>query len=368
MMYTYFLQSVNGGAIKIGKSQRPPEDRRKGCQTGNPHALFVVGVLSGDKESELHNMWTNLKTNPHTGEKYKGEWFHNSEELVSFINAKARQKELLHDLIPAKSIGKPKVYTDEEQVVIEEKKVINKVQIQDGFLDCDYIVNVGEEYNENEDEIYRMTEDGWFTYMRPRDMGFCLYKETGDEKYLIIDDETGDVEESVSVDYDQLDRGEKDIVEDQKLSNPCFQEDYMIYVMFMIDNFNHHREAYGRICNPWVDKVGFNVESHTMFVFTLDSKLSSPRQKLLDDISHMICYMNDEDEDCYQFTKDSKYSVWNAIAVLPNGYGIALALRDSEEANSFSKIDHFSHDDNNFKFFKIKDYLDQLNNKYDLVT
>ena len=363
MMYTYFLQSVNGGAIKIGKSQRPPEDRRKGCQTGNPHALFVVGVLSGDKESELHNMWINLKTNPHTGEKYKGEWFHNSEELVSFINAKARQKELLHDLIPAKSIGKPKVYTDEEQVVIEEKKIINKVEIQDTFLGCDYIVDVGKQYNDNENEIYRMTEDGWFTYMRPRDMGWCLYQETEDEKYF-----ARDAAEPISVDYDKLNHDEQSIIEDQKASNPCFQEDYMTYIMFMIDNFNHCRKQFGRICNPWIDKVGFNVESHTMFVFTVDPKLSSPRQKLLDDISYMVSHMNDEDEDSYQFTKDSKYSVWNAIAVLPDGYGIALSLRDCEEDNWFSKLDHFSQHDNEFKFFKIKDYSDQLNNKYDLIT
>lgn len=76
-VYTYFIQSITGGPIKIGKAFNP-RDRMALFQTGSPIELKIVGVLEGDQEREWHATykWARLH----------GEWFMNMPDLVEDIN------------------------------------------------------------------------------------------------------------------------------------------------------------------------------------------------------------------------------------------------------------------------------------------
>jgi len=52
--YTYFVQCPEGGAIKIGWTSNEPERRIKQLLTGSPVPLQLIGLLTGNRERELH--------------------------------------------------------------------------------------------------------------------------------------------------------------------------------------------------------------------------------------------------------------------------------------------------------------------------
>jgi hypothetical protein len=81
-MFTYFLQSELGGPIKIGKTKRSPDSRRRGCQTGNPESLIVIGTINGNHEGSLKRRFCADCTRP------RGEWFHLSEQLLLYLKGK----------------------------------------------------------------------------------------------------------------------------------------------------------------------------------------------------------------------------------------------------------------------------------------
>ena len=81
MTSTYFIQEAISGRVKIGKADSP-EQRLRELQTGNPERLFVIGLLSGNRERELHEMFA--------AERLHGEWFQSSERLLWWIKTNSQ--------------------------------------------------------------------------------------------------------------------------------------------------------------------------------------------------------------------------------------------------------------------------------------
>ena len=64
----YFIQSINGGPIKIGLAENPVQ-RLKSLQTGHPETLVLLTSIAGgrDVESALHSSLSDVRI--------RGEWF-----------------------------------------------------------------------------------------------------------------------------------------------------------------------------------------------------------------------------------------------------------------------------------------------------
>ena len=75
--WTYFVQPVDGGPIKIGYTRQSPKARLRAIQIGSPVLLEVVGMVIGDREVELHQRFAYARMH--------GEWFRPVPELVGFI-------------------------------------------------------------------------------------------------------------------------------------------------------------------------------------------------------------------------------------------------------------------------------------------
>lgn len=75
----YFIQSENGGPIKIGYSKNF-DDRLKTLQEGNPYKLIVLGLMEGTipAEQRLHR-----KFEEH---RFRNEWFNDCQEIRDFIS------------------------------------------------------------------------------------------------------------------------------------------------------------------------------------------------------------------------------------------------------------------------------------------
>ena len=76
----YFIQSENGGNIKIGVS-RDVESRLKQLQTSNSEKLKVTNVIPGgfEKEKELHEKFKSINI--------EGEWFKATQKLAEMAKA-----------------------------------------------------------------------------------------------------------------------------------------------------------------------------------------------------------------------------------------------------------------------------------------
>lgn len=74
--FTYFIQSVFGGPIKIGKGD--PDARLECLQVGHPVPLRVLSRIEGDREAEFHEMFRELHV--------RGEWFRNELALALFLS------------------------------------------------------------------------------------------------------------------------------------------------------------------------------------------------------------------------------------------------------------------------------------------
>lgn len=81
--WTYFIQAVGGGPIKIGFTSRTPNERLAALQTGSPVELRIVGLLHGNREREMHERFKD--------DRLHGEWFNPSRHLVVFITNEAQQ-------------------------------------------------------------------------------------------------------------------------------------------------------------------------------------------------------------------------------------------------------------------------------------
>jgi hypothetical protein len=81
--YTYFIQSEDGGNIKIGSS-RNPSARLSSLQTGSPVKLRLVGVIEKPIERELHSKFSEHRTH--------GEWFSPVKEILDFIKDECKDE------------------------------------------------------------------------------------------------------------------------------------------------------------------------------------------------------------------------------------------------------------------------------------
>jgi len=74
----YFIQSINGGLIKIGYSSHINRRLRE-IQRTSPVKLRVLATISGraDIETEIHHKFRD--------ERKHGEWFNPSQELLQYI-------------------------------------------------------------------------------------------------------------------------------------------------------------------------------------------------------------------------------------------------------------------------------------------
>lgn len=82
--WTYFIQPVDGGPIKIGFTATTPESRLKGLTTGSPQKLRIVGAINSNVEKELHRKFRSVRVH--------GEWFRATSELTSFIRTESTKK------------------------------------------------------------------------------------------------------------------------------------------------------------------------------------------------------------------------------------------------------------------------------------
>lgn len=79
-MITYFIQAVDGGPIKIGRSRDGGQALRlTSLQIGNPSWLMITHTLEGDHEKELHDRFASARL--------VGEWFAPVQELVELARA-----------------------------------------------------------------------------------------------------------------------------------------------------------------------------------------------------------------------------------------------------------------------------------------
>ena len=79
----YFIQSENGGLIKIGYTYKSAKSRLSQLQTGSPDKLIILKTEEGDEhyERELHTRFKDLRQH--------GEWFRPGMELISHIVKRA---------------------------------------------------------------------------------------------------------------------------------------------------------------------------------------------------------------------------------------------------------------------------------------
>jgi len=82
--YVYFIQSKNGGPIKIGYSNNP-QKRLATFQTSQADRLVILGLIPGDipYERQLHSKFAKYRI------RGDGEWFQPSKYIVNFINNNA---------------------------------------------------------------------------------------------------------------------------------------------------------------------------------------------------------------------------------------------------------------------------------------
>jgi len=76
--FLYFIEAVNTGFVKIGRSA-DPERRLAQLATGSPHDLVILGKISGGSsvEAELHRRFKDIHE--------RREWFKVSTELRTFV-------------------------------------------------------------------------------------------------------------------------------------------------------------------------------------------------------------------------------------------------------------------------------------------
>jgi hypothetical protein len=91
----YFVQSGDGGPIKIGRTRDNPLSRMDALQCGHPYTLRLLAVISHCKasvESDLHRRFYHLHV--------RGEWFRPEGELLAFIRDNAVAWMLPRDRVP----------------------------------------------------------------------------------------------------------------------------------------------------------------------------------------------------------------------------------------------------------------------------
>lgn len=79
--YTYFIQPVQGGPVKIGLST-DPDVRLRSIHIASPVPLQIVGLIDDNCEASLHEKFAELRLH--------GEWFSPAESLMEYIRSHAQ--------------------------------------------------------------------------------------------------------------------------------------------------------------------------------------------------------------------------------------------------------------------------------------
>lgn len=75
-MFTYFIQRIDGGPIKIGKAKYI-RSRLWALQGASPVQLICLAYFAGDFELEVHRLFHSVRL--------AGEWFNPDPTLLAFI-------------------------------------------------------------------------------------------------------------------------------------------------------------------------------------------------------------------------------------------------------------------------------------------
>lgn len=78
----YFVQSVNGGPVKIGRTASDVRKRLMSLQTGRADKLIIIATTDGFSEKEVHERFRPWRIS--------GEWFLPSATMLQWIQAHAR--------------------------------------------------------------------------------------------------------------------------------------------------------------------------------------------------------------------------------------------------------------------------------------
>jgi hypothetical protein len=207
--YTYFIQSENGGNIKIGRTSQDPLKRLANLQTGSPTKLRIVGLIKGDKEEELHKRFDQYRVH--------GEWFSASDCLLDYIEEQC-SKDLSILLI-----------TNKEKLngrVVEPKNVTRKLSIpisSDDDLDFKHYFTYS-----NEDDIDLIIDS-----LETHDYWDCIDYTNDDE---LCDKERSERLEEAICEYDVI--------------------EHMSYFMYCNNDFfkgvglNHDNDLFCVVCEP----------------------------------------------------------------------------------------------------------------------
>ena len=138
-MWTYFVQSVDGGPIKIGFTEGEPSVRLSGLQTGSPVKLQIIGLLYGNREREMHERFKEFRVHR--------EWFEPKKPLLEFIKT-----ECTSSMIPktnANLVFKNKGFCEKS---IHEFLFTDKSRFTDDLLACYDWECINEDEEDADDE------------------------------------------------------------------------------------------------------------------------------------------------------------------------------------------------------------------------
>lgn len=87
----YFIQAGKKGAIKIGYTDKPVEERLYSLQTASAEQLFILGTIDGTKKEEklIHKKYHIYQI--------RNEWFQPGEALLKFINYNCGEEKPIFD-------------------------------------------------------------------------------------------------------------------------------------------------------------------------------------------------------------------------------------------------------------------------------
>jgi len=101
--YVYFIQSINGGPIKIGSAYNVHR-RLKQLQTGNPDLLILLHATTGGKRFEyfLHKRFGKYNK--------RDEWFFENDEIVKLISELKNEDNQFGQILCFKDFVKERAY------------------------------------------------------------------------------------------------------------------------------------------------------------------------------------------------------------------------------------------------------------------
>ena len=117
----YFIQQEDNGPIKIGYTGLDVNSRLTGLQCGSPKKLNIIGLISGDKNTErqLHELFKDHRV--------CGEWFSPVDAITKYCKKKT---------LPLKFAFEKEMKGDKKQVIVRA------LIFEDYFKEIEHIANI----------------------------------------------------------------------------------------------------------------------------------------------------------------------------------------------------------------------------------